>query len=343
MRQCPKCGYVRQPNDDQFYGPDECPKCGTIYIKYQAHLAQRQEEEEEKEKATEKPPPKPPPKAEGISQKTCQNCGQSFETHLFGALPWNCPTCEGRYWEQQTKRRQNLILTSAVALILLVGVGIGTLSVRSAQKRREIARQEQAEKLRLQQQREAQRKRDAEERAAQLRAQKEQEEEKISALEEQGQTNELVKQESFAAYTALKRIDEMMLSGASFRNYDKALQEARRELDLLRPYLDQSKGLESIFALYQEAGELWQTKHSGDPLKLCQEYSRIVSEREFTGGLKSKDECLRSCESLSETGGMAKRREVYETVKPYVEELQRKLWSEAALFMKAFEQRWGFP
>ena len=46
MRKCPKCGYVRGPKDDEFCGPDECPKCGTIYIKYQAYLAQKKEEEE---------------------------------------------------------------------------------------------------------------------------------------------------------------------------------------------------------------------------------------------------------------------------------------------------------
>ncbi len=343
MRKCPKCGYVRQSKDDEFYGPDECPKCGTIYIKYQAHLAQRQEEEDEKEKAAAEPPPKPRPEVEVASQKICQYCGESFETRLFGALPWNCPACNRRDWDQQTKRRQNLIVSSIVALMLVVVVGIGTLSLRSGQKRREIARQEQAERLRLQHQREEQRKRAAEERAARLRLQKEQEEERMRALEEQRQMNELIKKESLAAYKALKRIDEMMLSGASFRNYSKALEEARRELDMLKPYLDQSKGLESIFAFYQEAKELWQTKQSGDPLKLCQEYSRIVGEREFTGGLKSKDECLRSCESLSETGGRAKRRELYETLKPYLEELQRKLWSEAALSMKAFEKRWGSP
>ena len=37
------------------------------------------------------------------------------------------------------------------------------------------------------------------------------------------------------------------------------------------------------------------------------------------------------------------KRDKFQTVKPYVEELQRNLWSEAAISMKAFEQQWGFP
>lgn len=31
---CPKCGYQRQPNDDEYYSKLECPKCGLIYSKF---------------------------------------------------------------------------------------------------------------------------------------------------------------------------------------------------------------------------------------------------------------------------------------------------------------------
>jgi predicted Zn-ribbon and HTH transcriptional regulator len=93
MRQCPKCGYVRQSEDDYICGPDECPKCGTIYIKYQAYLAQRHEEE----KPETGPPGEGQTGAESISHKTCSKCGESFDSHLFGVFPWKCPTCNGRY------------------------------------------------------------------------------------------------------------------------------------------------------------------------------------------------------------------------------------------------------
>ena len=339
MRQCPKCGYVRGPKDDEFCGPDECPNCGTIYIKYQAYLAQKKEDEE----AETGPPEEIQAEAEGISQKTCSKCGESFDPHLFGVLPWNCPTCNGRYWDQQSRQKQNVFLYATVAILLVVVIGIGTLSILSAHKRREAAQRERAEKLRIQREQEAGRISAREERAAKMKAQKEQEAERMRALQEQGEMNKLIKTESLAAYHALKKIDAMMLSGSTFKNYSKALEDARGELDRLRAYLDQSKDLKLIFDFYQEAKDLWQTKTSGNVLKLCEEYRRIITEKELSADPTSKDACLRSCESLSETGDKAKRRELYETVKPCVEELQRKLWSEAAISMKAFEQRWGFP
>ena len=339
MRKCPKCGYVRGPKDDGFCGPDECPKCGTIYIKYQAYLAQKKEEEE----AETEPAEEVHAAAESISQKTCSKCGESFDFHLFGVLPWNCPTCNGRYWDQQIRQKQNVFLYATLAILLVVVIGIGTLSVLSSHKRREAAQREQTEKLRVQRGREADRIRAEEERAAKLRTQKEQEAERIRALQEQEEMNKLIKTMSLAAYNALKKIDAMMLSGSTYGNYSKAVEDARHELDKLRPYLDQSKNLELIFDFYQEAKHLWQTKMSGDVLRLCEEYRRIIAEKEFSADPTSKDACLRSCESFSETGDKAKRRELYKTVKPCVEELQRVLWSEAAISMKAFEQRWGFP
>jgi predicted nucleic acid-binding Zn-ribbon protein len=339
MRRCPKCGYVRQPEDDEIYGQDECPKCGTIYIKYQAYLAQKQEEEQ----AKTRPPKEVQAETESVSQKTCSKCGESFDPHLFGVLPWNCPTCNGRYWDQQTTRKQNVCLYALLAILLVVVIGIGTLSILSAHKRREAAQREQAEKLKIQREQEAERIRAREQQAARLKAQGEQEAERVRALQEQEEMNKLIKTESLAAYNALKQIHAMMLSGSTLGNYSKAVEDARRELDMLRPYLDQSKDLELIFGLYQEAKHLWQTKTSGNVLTLCEEYRRIITEKEFSADPTSKDECLKTCESLSATADRAKREEVYKTVKPYVEELLRQLWSEAAISMEAFEQRWGFP
>jgi hypothetical protein len=339
MRKCPKCGYVRQPKDDEICGPDECPNCRTIYIKYQAYLAQKHEEEE----AKTRPPEEVRVDAEGISQKTCSKCGKNFDSHLFGVLPWNCPTCNGRYWDQHSRRQQNVFLSATVTILLVVVIGIGALSILSAHRRREAAQRERAENLRIQREREAERISAKEERAAKLKALEEQEAERMRALQEQEEMNKLIKAESLAAYHALKKIDAMMLSGSTLRNYSKAIEDARGELDRLRPYLDQSKDLKLIFDFYQEAEDLWQTKTSGNALKLCEEYRRIITEKELSADPTSKDACLKSCESFSETGDKTKHRELYETVKPCVEELQRKLWSEAAISMKAFEQRWGFP
>ncbi len=33
---CPKCGYQRQPKDDAFVLPTECPACGVVYAKYES-------------------------------------------------------------------------------------------------------------------------------------------------------------------------------------------------------------------------------------------------------------------------------------------------------------------
>jgi membrane associated rhomboid family serine protease len=32
---CPKCGYLRQPKDDDFVSKEECPKCGVVYEKFE--------------------------------------------------------------------------------------------------------------------------------------------------------------------------------------------------------------------------------------------------------------------------------------------------------------------
>ena len=36
MKTCPQCGYERKSNDDHFTSPEECPKCGIIYRRWQA-------------------------------------------------------------------------------------------------------------------------------------------------------------------------------------------------------------------------------------------------------------------------------------------------------------------
>jgi hypothetical protein len=35
MVACPKCGYVRQPEDEDFFSATECPKCGIVYEKFE--------------------------------------------------------------------------------------------------------------------------------------------------------------------------------------------------------------------------------------------------------------------------------------------------------------------
>lgn len=35
MVACPKCGYVRQPEDEDFFSATECPKCGIVYDKFE--------------------------------------------------------------------------------------------------------------------------------------------------------------------------------------------------------------------------------------------------------------------------------------------------------------------
>ena len=339
MRQCPKCGYLRKPEDNEFHGPDECPKCGTIYIKYQAYLAQKQEEEE----AEERPPEDVEDEQEGPSRKTCSKCGESSDSYLFDLLPWKCPTCNGRSWNNSIKQRQNALLYTAAVIVIAAILAIGMISIQSTQKRRQIVQQEQAEKLRMQQDQEAARKRAEQERAAKLQAQKTQEAERMRALQEQVEMNALIKKDSLAAYNALKKIDALMLSGSNYSNYSTALAEARKELDLLSPAYEQSRHLEFVFGYYKEAKDLWYLKRNADLPKLCEAYKRIINETEFTAKLEYRAACLRTCETIVELDDTVKRNELFQTIKPYIEELQRNLWSEAAISMKAFEQRWGFP
>jgi vacuolar-type H+-ATPase catalytic subunit A/Vma1 len=203
-----------------------------------------------------------------------------------------------------------------LTILLVVVIGIGTLSVVSSHMKREATQREQAEKLRIQREREAKRIRVREKRAAKLSIQKQQEAQRIRAAQEQEQMSRLIKTECLAAYNALKKIDVMMLSGSTYRNYSKAVQNARHELDELRPYLDQSKNLELIFDFYQDVKHLWQNKMSGGILRLCEEYRRIITEKKFSADPISQDACLRSCESFTEIGDKTKRRELYKTVKP---------------------------
>ena len=339
MRQCPKCGYLRKPEDNEFHGPDECPKCGTIYIKYQAYLAQKQEEEE----AEEQPPEEVEEELEGLSRKTCSKCGESSYSYFFDILPWKCPTCNGRFWDYPIKKRQNAFLYTAAAIGIAAILAIGMISTQSTHKKRQIVQQEQAEKLRMQQEQEAARKWAEQERAAKLQVQEKQDAARMRALQEQAEMNRLIKKDSLAAYNALKKIDAFMVSGVTYGNYSSALAEARKELDVLSSAYEQSRHLEFIFSYYEEAKDLWYLKRNADLPKLCEAYKRIINEKEFTGELKYRAACLRSCDTIDEIEDRVKRKELFQTVKPYIEELQRKLWNEAAISMKAFEQRWGFP
>lgn len=339
MRQCPKCGYLRKPEDSEFYGPDECPKCGTIYIKYQAYLAQSQEEKE----AEEQPPENVNEKPEGVSRKICSECGKSTDSYLFDILPWKCPICNRRSWDYPIKQRQNALLYTAAAIGIAAVVAIGMISIQSTQKRRQSAQQEQAERLRIQQEQEAARKRAEQERAATLQAQKKEEAERMRALEEQAEMNALIKKDTLPAYNALKKIDALMLSGSTYGDYSNALAAARKELEVLTRASEQSRHLEFIISYYEEAKDLWHLKRSADLAKLCEAYKRIINENRFTGELKYREACLKSCDTIVEMHDRVKQKDVFQTVRPYIEELQRQLWSEAAISMTAFEQRWGFP
>jgi predicted nucleic acid-binding Zn-ribbon protein len=339
MRQCPKCGYLRKPEDNEFYGPDECPKCGTVYIKYQAYLAQKQEHEEVKEV----PPEEVEKELEGLSRKRCSKCGESADSYLFDLLPWKCPACNARSWDYPIKKRQNALLYTAAAIAIAAILAIAMTTIQSTHKRRQIVQQEQAEKLRMQQDQEAARKRAEHERAAKLQAEKKQEAQRMRVLQEQAEMNALIKKDSLAAYNALKKVDALMLSGSNYGKYSSALEEARKELDLLSPAYEQSRHLEFIFGYYEEAKELWYLKRNADLSKLCEAYKRIINEKEFTGELKYRAACLTSCDTIVEIDDKVKRNESFQTVKSYIEELQKNLWSEAAISMKAFEQRWGFP
>jgi DNA-directed RNA polymerase subunit M/transcription elongation factor TFIIS len=325
MRECPKCGYLRKPEDNEFYGPDECPKCGTIYIKYQAYLAQTQEDEE----AKEEPPEDVHKEPEGPSRKTCSKCGKISDSYLFDLLPWRCPACNTRSWDSPINKRQNAFLYTAIALGIAAILAIGMLDIQSRGKRRQISQQEQAEKLTVQQDKEAARKRAEQELAAKLQA--------------QAEINELIKKESLAAYNALKKIDALLLNGSTYGDYSSALADARKELDVLKPAYEQTSHLESIFAYYNQAKDVWYFKRTADLPKLCEAYKSIIYESEFAGKLKDCETCLRSCDTIVGIDDRVKRQEVFQTIKPYIEELQQTLWSEAAISMRAFEQRWGFP
>lgn len=45
MKKCSKCGYIRQPNDDIYVSPLECPKCCIVYKKYEDYLDRKRNEE----------------------------------------------------------------------------------------------------------------------------------------------------------------------------------------------------------------------------------------------------------------------------------------------------------
>lgn len=57
LKKCPKCGYERTQKDDTFIAASECPKCGVIYEKEEAYIAQKKkqiEDERERQEAEEK-------------------------------------------------------------------------------------------------------------------------------------------------------------------------------------------------------------------------------------------------------------------------------------------------
>jgi hypothetical protein len=45
MKKCSKCEYIRQPNDDIFVSPLECPKCSILYDKHEDFLTRQRIEQ----------------------------------------------------------------------------------------------------------------------------------------------------------------------------------------------------------------------------------------------------------------------------------------------------------
>jgi len=57
MKKCPQCGYERTQKDNTFISAAECPKCGVIYEKEEAYIAQKKkkiEDERERQEAEER-------------------------------------------------------------------------------------------------------------------------------------------------------------------------------------------------------------------------------------------------------------------------------------------------
>ena len=342
MRKCPKCGYVRKPRDNKVFNPEECPKCGTIYIKYEAHIAQellgREAETGLREEVREA--------EESIYQKRCTQCGEGFDPRFFDLLPWKCPVCKGRYWDQeaQQKERGFWAYATIVGILLVALVSVGSFGAHETHKRAEIARQEQAEQLRrAKKEQETALLRAQQVQAENLRIQKERELERLNALQLERSERELAAKECLPAYEALKKIDSLMLEGANYNAYCNAMDAARQELNALAPSLDQTAQLEAIFEFYRESRDIWHIKRSRNVSKLCEKYRRIINQTKLTNELTHKEACLRGCAGLHKDTAIEKQKEFYKTVKPYVDELQQKLWMEATIFIKAYEAQWGLP
>jgi len=45
MEKCPKCGYVRTSQDDEFISELECPKCGIVYQKFTENISKEDNSE----------------------------------------------------------------------------------------------------------------------------------------------------------------------------------------------------------------------------------------------------------------------------------------------------------
>jgi predicted nucleic acid-binding Zn-ribbon protein len=340
MRKCPKCGYVRKPRDNKVFSPEECPKCGTIYVKYEAHIAQellrRETQTESPEEGQES--------EELIYQKRCTQCGEGFDPRFFDLLPWKCPACNGRFWDHEARQKERRFWAYAtIAGILLAAlVSVGSFCAHEKRKRAEMANQEKVEQLRrTKKEREAALLREQQVRAENLRIHKEQEVERLNALQLEKSEGKLLAEECLPAYEALKKIDSLMLEGANYHTYCRAMDAARQKLDGLPPSLDQAAQLEAIFEFYRKSRDMWHTKKSRNLSKLCEEYRHIIDHTKLTNELTHKEACIRGCDGLQKDRPLENQEEAYKTLKPYVDELQQKLWMEAAILLKAYKAQWG--
>ena len=99
-KRCPKCLYLRHPNDDAKATPDTCPRCGKVYKK-----SVRMVETERRERSFRT--------HRTIEFKYCTRCHEPVSVYAA-----QCPHCETR----QVSGRRQYLLALAAALLAVVGL-----------------------------------------------------------------------------------------------------------------------------------------------------------------------------------------------------------------------------
>lgn len=99
-KRCPKCLYLRHPNDDAKATPDTCPRCGKVYQK-----SVRMVETERRERSFRT--------HRTIEFKYCARCHEPVSVYAA-----QCPHCETR----QVSGRRQYLLALAAALLAMVGL-----------------------------------------------------------------------------------------------------------------------------------------------------------------------------------------------------------------------------